>query len=67
MSDRGLRVNEDIRVREIRVIDENGEQLGVMAPRDALRIARERGLDRRSCADCSSSCLSCDGLRQVHV
>ena len=45
MSDRGLRVNEDIRVREIRVIDENGEQLGVMAPRDALRIARERGLD----------------------
>ncbi|NLU40909.1 MAG: translation initiation factor IF-3 [Firmicutes bacterium] len=45
VSDRGLRVNEDIRVREIRVIDENGEQLGVMAPRDALRIARERGLD----------------------
>ena len=45
MSDRGLRVNEDIRVREIRVIDENGEQLGVMTPRDALRLARERGLD----------------------
>lgn len=45
MSDRGLRVNEDIRVREIRVIDENGEQLGVMTPREALRIARERGLD----------------------
>ena len=45
MSDRGLRVNEDIRVREIRVVDENGEQLGVMAPREALRIARERGLD----------------------
>jgi len=45
VSDRGLRVNEDIRVREIRVVDENGEQLGVMAPREALRIARERGLD----------------------
>lgn len=45
MSDRGLRVNESIRVREVRVIDENGEQLGVMIPREALRIARERGLD----------------------
>ena len=58
MSDRGLRVNEDIRVREIRVIDENGEQLGVMTPREALRIARERGLDLAEVADCPSSCLS---------
>jgi translation initiation factor IF-3 len=45
VSDRGLRVNENIRAREVRVIDENGEQLGVMIPREALRIARERGLD----------------------
>ena len=45
MSDRGLRANENIRAREVRVIDENGEQLGVMIPREALRIARERGLD----------------------
>jgi translation initiation factor IF-3 len=29
----------------VRVIDENGEQLGVMAPFDALKIARERSLD----------------------
>jgi len=27
------------------VIDENGEQLGIMQPFEALRIARERGLD----------------------
>jgi translation initiation factor IF-3 len=27
------------------VIDENGEQLGILAPFEALRIARERGLD----------------------
>lgn len=27
------------------MIDENGEQLGVMAPFDALKLARERGLD----------------------
>lgn len=40
-----LRVNEMIRAREVRVVTEAGEQLGVMAPRDALREAQERGLD----------------------
>jgi translation initiation factor IF-3 len=34
-----------IRVREVRVIDEEGQQLGVLAIQEALRIARERGLD----------------------
>ncbi len=29
----------------MRVIDEKGEQLGILAPFDALKIARERGLD----------------------
>ncbi len=43
--DTGLRINERIRVREVRVVDEDGEQLGVMAPREALDIARGRGLD----------------------
>jgi translation initiation factor IF-3 len=38
-------MNERIRAREIRVIDEDGSQLGIMAPRDALMIARERGID----------------------
>jgi len=40
-----IRINDRIRAREIRVIDENGEQLGILAPFEALRIARERGLD----------------------
>jgi len=40
-----IRINERIRAREIRVIDENGVQLGIMAPFEALRVARERGLD----------------------
>lgn len=40
-----IRINERIRAREIRVIDENGVQLGIMAPYEALRVARERGLD----------------------
>jgi translation initiation factor IF-3 len=40
-----IRTNERVRAREVRVIDESGEQLGVMAPFDALKIARERSLD----------------------
>jgi translation initiation factor IF-3 len=43
-SDR-IRVNERIRAREIRVIDEDGAQLGVMQPFEAMRLARERSLD----------------------
>jgi len=39
------RINDRIRAREVRVIDENGEQLGILAPYEAIRIARERGLD----------------------
>ncbi|MDQ2688345.1 MAG: translation initiation factor IF-3 [Armatimonadota bacterium] len=38
-------MNERIRAREIRVIDEDGGQLGIMTPRDAITIARERGID----------------------
>ena len=39
------RVNERIQAREVRLIDENGEMLGVMLPVRALEIARARGLD----------------------
>jgi translation initiation factor IF-3 len=39
------RVNERIRVREVRVIDEDGTQLGIMPPPQALAIARQKGLD----------------------
>jgi len=38
-------VNERIRAREVRLIDENGEMIGVMPPVRALDIARERNLD----------------------
>lgn len=40
-----INVNEKIRVREVRLIDENGEQLGIVPTMDALRMARERELD----------------------
>jgi translation initiation factor IF-3 len=39
------RINERIRVPEVRLIDENGEQVGVMRTNDALRYAQERDLD----------------------
>jgi len=42
---RETRVNERIRTREVRLIDENGEMIGVMAPGRALDIAREQNLD----------------------
>ncbi len=40
-----LMINEQIRDKEVRVIGENGEQLGVMPVRDAMRLADEAGLD----------------------
>ncbi len=38
-------MNERIRVRECRLVDDEGEQLGVLPVREALALARERGLD----------------------
>lgn len=45
ISTRPVRVNERIRVREVRLIDEDGTQLGVVQTREALDIARDKGLD----------------------
>ena len=39
------RINREIRVREVRVISDAGEQLGILAIHEALRAAEERGLD----------------------
>jgi len=41
----GPRVNEDIRVPQVRLIDQDGEMLGVMSARDALMRAFDAGLD----------------------
>ena len=38
-------INEQIREREIRLIGENGEQLGIMSARDAYKMAQEAELD----------------------
>ena len=40
-----LFINEQIRDKEVRVIGENGEQLGIMSSREAMRLAEEAGVD----------------------
>ena len=42
---KGLRINEQIRVREIRLIDDEGGQNGIMSTSEAFRLAKERELD----------------------
>jgi len=43
--DRGPRRNEAIRAREVRVVDPEGKQLGVMPTQDAINIAHNLGID----------------------
>jgi translation initiation factor IF-3 len=40
-----LRVNEEIRAREARIVGSDGQQLGIMPVKEGLRIAMEQGLD----------------------
>src|SRR5256884_5689957 len=40
-----IRINERIRVPQVRVVGDDGEQFGLMETRDAIRRAREQGMD----------------------
>ncbi len=40
-----MRINEEIRAREVRVIGSDGEQLGIMSGREAQQLAYEKHLD----------------------
>lgn len=42
---RGNQINEEIRDKEVRLIDSDGSQLGIMAIEEALRLSVEKGLD----------------------
>ena len=42
---KGLRINEQIRVREVRLVDEEGGKNGIVSTREALELAKERDLD----------------------
>lgn len=43
--DQQHQINEAIRAREVRLIDANGDQAGIVPLRDALRMAQEQNLD----------------------
>ena len=45
MSDKDLRINEQIRAREVRLVQDEGERQGIMSIQEALEIAHEMGLD----------------------
>ncbi|OHD72725.1 MAG: translation initiation factor IF-3, partial [Spirochaetes bacterium RBG_13_68_11] len=45
MAEKDLRINEAIRMREVRLIDGEGNQKGILPTVEALRMAREAGLD----------------------
>ena len=45
ISAKELSINEDIKLKEIRLVGSEGEQLGVMSSRDALEKAYALGLD----------------------
>ena len=40
-----LMINEQIRDKEVRVVSETGEQLGIMSAKDAQKLADEQGVD----------------------
>ena len=56
------RINERIRVPQVRLIDEKGNQVGVVPTYEALQMARERGLDLMEISPNSSPpvCKICD-------
>ena len=44
-TNRDLRINGMIRVREVRLIDDEGNQMGIVPTIDAVRMAQEKGMD----------------------
>jgi len=44
-NNKGQRINEMIRVREVRLIDDEGNQLGIIPTQEAVRLAKEKELD----------------------
>jgi translation initiation factor IF-3 len=44
-TNRDLRINGMIRVREVRLIDDEGNQLGIVPTLDAVRMAQDKGMD----------------------
>ncbi len=55
---RFIRTNDRIRAREIRVIGDEGEQIGVMSPFEALKLAKSKNLDLVEISPTAHTCTS---------
>lgn len=61
-----MMIKEEIRDKEIRLIGQDGEQLGIMPTKQALEMAEEKELDLVKIAPTAKPAgLQADGLRQV--
>ena len=61
-----MMVNDGIRARELRLIDQDGEQLGVKSKAEALKIAEQANLDVVLVApNAKTTCCSHYGLRKI--
>ena len=49
ISNKELQINEQIRDKEVRVVDSDGTQLGIMPLKQALELAEQRDLDLVKC------------------
>ena len=68
MADKDLRINEQIRVREVRLVDDQGEQKGIVPTLEAIKMARDLGLGpRRSRASIGTAGMQAAELRQIQV
>ena len=60
-------INEQIRDKEIRLIGENGEQLGIMSAREAMKLAEEAELDLEDRSNRKATCMQDYRLRKVQI
>ncbi len=58
-------INEEIRAKELRVIDTDGSQLGIMSRQEVLDISEERKLDLYAFHLGKPACLQDSRLRKV--
>ena len=60
-------MNDAIREKEVRVVDADGSQLGIMQTKDALKLAVDKGLDLVKIAPQAVPRMPYYGLRQVQL
>ena len=63
--ERSQRINREITAPEVRLVAENGDQLGIKTDAEALRLAEEQNVDLGDRAAREPAGLQADGLRQV--